>query len=92
MAKFILKHPIITEKSTANAETGKYVFLVEKGATKQEIGKAVTEAYKVKVDRVHVINTRPKTRHFGRSVGVRAGYRKAIVTLVAGQKLDILPQ
>ncbi len=92
MSKFLIKNPIVTEKSTHGAADGKYIFLVDGSATKNEIQKAVTEAYKVKVDRVHVVNTRPKARRLGRSVGVRPGYRKAIVTLAKGEKLDILPQ
>jgi len=70
---------------------GKYVFLVEDGAAKPEIKKAVEGIYKVNVENVHVINTRPKPRRSGRYTGMKPGYRKAIVTLKKGQKLDILP-
>jgi len=88
--KFLIKHPIITEKATQMSSMGKYIFLVEKGATKPEIKKAVEGIYKVNVENLQVINTRPKPIK-GRFVGVKPGYRKAIVTLKEGQKLDVLP-
>jgi large subunit ribosomal protein L23 len=90
--KFLIKNPIITEKSSRLAELGKYVFLVQDKATKNEVKKAVENIYKVKVVGVQTINTRPKPRRFGRFVGMRSGYRKAIVTLKEGQKIEIMPQ
>jgi len=69
----------------------KYVFLVKKESTKPEVKKTVEGVYKVEVDQVHVINTKPKTRRLGRTIGVKSGYKKAIVTLKKGHKLDILP-
>ena len=90
--KLLIKNPIITEKVTTLSQLGKYSFLVENKSTKNEVKKAVEEAYKVKVVRVNVINTKPKKRRLGRTTGVKPGYKKAIVTLKAGQKLDILPQ
>lgn len=90
MNKFLIKNPIITEKATDLSAFGKYVFLVEKGATKPEVKKAVEGVYKVKVIDVHMINTRPKPIK-GRFMSEKSGYRKAIVTLKEGQKLDILP-
>lgn len=89
--KFLIKNPIISERATNLSALGKYVFLVDKSATKPEVKKAIELIYKVNVDRVHVINTRPKPRHTGRYIGTKPGYRKAIVTLKKGQKLDILP-
>jgi len=90
--KFLIKNPLITEKATAESSLGKYTFLVDKKANKPEVKKAVENIYKVKVVDVNVINTKPKTRRLGRATGVKPGYKKAIVTLAAGQKLDILPQ
>lgn len=91
MNKFIIKRPLITEKATQMSNMGKYLFLVEDWATAPEVKKAIKEIYKVEVERVQTINTRPKPRRLGKSVGVKPGYKKAIVTLKAGQKLDILP-
>ena len=89
--KFLIKQTLITEKITRESSAGKYGFVVDNAATKPEIKKALKEIYKVDVEKVRVINTKPKQRRLGRSVGVKPGYKKAIVTLRAGQKLDILP-
>ncbi len=91
MNKFIIKHPIISEKATQISSLGKYVFLVDKGATKPEIRKAIKTIYKVDAEDVNIVNIKPKQRRLGRTVGTKPGYKKAIVTLKQGQKLDILP-
>ena len=87
---FLIKKPWVTEKSTALAELGKYVFVVKPKATKEEIRKAVKEVYKVDAVAVNVINRPPKRKRFGSTMkGAQGGYRKAIITLKAGQKIDI---
>jgi len=87
---FLIKRPWITEKSTALSAKGKYVFLVSAGATKPEIKKAVKEVYKVDAISVNVVNRLPKRKRFGGAMkGSSGGYRKAVVTLKAGQKIDI---
>ena len=90
--KLLIKHPIITEKITMLSQLGQYAFSIDKKANKSEIKKAVENAYKVQVTNVNIINVKPKQRRLGRSIGVKPGYKKAIVTLQEGQKLDILPQ
>lgn len=92
MNKFLVKNPLITEKGTHLSQIGKYLFLVDKSANKPEIKKAIENIYKVKVDFVNIINLKPKKRRLGRTVGKKPGYKKAVVTLTKGQKLDILPQ
>ena len=92
MNKFLIKNPIITEKAIRGSELGKYVFLVDKKATVNEIKKLVEAQYNVKVEKTNVVNVKSKTRRLGRTVGVKPGYKKVIVTLKKGQKLDILPQ
>jgi len=89
--KFLIKHPLITEKVTDLSHQGKYVFLVDSRATSPEIKKALEAIYKISIVNINIINTRPKPRRWGRSVGVKPGYKKAIVTLKKGQTLDILP-
>jgi large subunit ribosomal protein L23 len=87
---FLVKKPWVTEKSTMLATAGKYVFIVKPKATKQEIKKAVKEVYKVDAVAVNVVNRPPKRKRFGGAMkGSQEGYRKAIVTLKAGQKIDI---
>ncbi len=92
MNKFLVKNPLITEKGTDLSALGKYLFLVDKKATKNEIRKIINKEYKVTVTKVNIINTKPKPRRLGRTQGVRPGYKKAIVTLAEGQKLDVVPQ
>lgn len=92
VAPLILKSVHITEKATDLTKDNQYVFKVFPQAAKQEIKKAVEEVYGVEVVRVRTIKVRRKRRRLGRSFGWRKGYKKAIVTLRAGQKIEILPR
>lgn len=91
MDKFIIRHPLISEKATDLGNQGKYVFLVGTKAAGPEIKKALESIYKINIVKLNVINIKPKQKKWKGSVGVKAGYKKAIVTLKKGQKLDILP-
>lgn len=69
----------------------KYVFLVDKKANKQEIADAIESIYadrKVKVDSVNTLLVKPKARRVKGRPGVKAGFKKAIVTLQAGQQIE----
>jgi large subunit ribosomal protein L23 len=90
--KFLIQHPIVSEKTARGAVDRKYAFVVRSEGTKPEIAKAIAEIYKVHVVRVTVTNVKPKVRRLGRSVGTKPGYRKATVTLREGEKLDVIPQ
>lgn len=90
MDKFLIKKPIVTEKSVSEAELGKYVFLVSDSATKPEVKKALKGIYKVDVVKINIVNSRPKTKRMGNYLYSKSGYKKAVVTLKKGQKLDIL--
>ncbi|OGY64456.1 MAG: 50S ribosomal protein L23 [Candidatus Harrisonbacteria bacterium RIFCSPLOWO2_02_FULL_41_11] len=92
MDKFLVKRPIITEKSTELGKLDKYIFLVENKASKSEAKKIVENTYNVKVISANVINAKSKKRRLGASLGIRPGYKKIIMTLQKGQKLDIIPQ
>lgn len=92
MNKFLIDKPYITEKSGLGAKQGKYTFLVKDAANKPEVKKIVEREYKVHVEMVHMVNARPKEKRRGRIIGVRSGFKKAIVTLRKGEKLDIIPQ
>ncbi len=92
MNKFVVKHPLITEKAVAFGQMGKYIFSIDTHVSSQEARKVIEDHYKVKVVKMNVINVKPKQKRLGRSVGVKPGYKKLIVTLKSGQKLDILPQ
>jgi len=91
MNKFFVKNPIISEKSTQLSALRKYVFLVDKNAAKPEIRKIIENAYKVNITDVRIINVKSKKKRLGQSVGVRPGYKKAMITLKVGQRLDVLP-
>ena len=87
-ARDILIRPLITEKTTALMETGKYVFMVAPTANKVEIAKAVAEIFKVKVESVNTVNVMGKVKRMGRNLGKRSDYKKAIVKLAAGETIE----
>ena len=84
--------PVVSEKSTLLGEQGKYVFEVAPSANKIQIKHAVEEAFankKVQVAEVNILRVPGKERRRGRSVGMTRSWKKAIVTLRAGQRLDL---
>lgn len=83
----IVISPIISEKSTMNMESGKYTFLVAKTATKTEIRDAIEAIFKVTVSDVNTIRYEGKPKRMGRYEGKRADWKKAIITLAAGQRI-----
>jgi large subunit ribosomal protein L23 len=86
----ILIQPLLTEKITAMREQhNKVGFLVRRDANRIEIKQAVEAALKVRVERVNVMNVAGKTKRLGRFAGKRADWKKAIVTLKKGEKLEL---
>lgn len=86
----ILRKPLLTEKMTALKESENRIsFVVDRGANKIEIKKAVEEAFKVKVASVNVMNILGKKKRLGRFTGKRPDWKKAIVTLKEGEKLEL---
>ena len=92
IASFVLIEPHITEKSTRLQKQNQYVFKVFKKATKNEIKKAVESLFGVHVESVRVINVPPKKKRLGRIEGKKSGYKKAIVKIKEGEKIEILPK
>lgn len=88
----VLKHPIISEKALGLESRGEYVFAVVGSATKPEVKKEVEKKYGVKVERVNMMVYKPEKVMFRGKVGERTGMKKAMVKLVAGQKIEILPK
>ena len=84
----VLVQPRISEKAGAMARMNKYVFKVGRGANKVEVKKAVELFYKVKVLQVNIVNNQGKLRNFGRTKGRTQGFKKAIVTLRKGDKIE----
>jgi large subunit ribosomal protein L23 len=88
-ARDIIIAPIVSEKSYALAERGKYTFLVSPKATKLDVRRAVEQIWKVRVQSVNTIRRRgkPVRRHWVR--GKRPDARRAVVTLAPGEKIAI---
>ena len=83
-----LRRPMITEKNTTLQEQNKYVFEVAKEANKPQIKQAVEKAFKVKVTTVNMMMVPGKSKRVGRRVVQTQSWKKAIVTLKAGDKIE----
>ena len=87
----VLLSPVVSEKSSRLADANRqFVFKVLPGASKPEIRKAVELMFEVKVTGVQVSNVRGKAKRFGQSMGKRADWKKAYVTLAEGHDIDFM--
>ncbi len=85
----LIIRPLMTEKSTSLREDqNKVCFVVRRDANRKSIRQAVEETLNVKVKSVNVLNMIGKTKRLNRFVGKRADWKKAIVTLEEGEKID----
>ncbi len=85
----IIRRPLVTEKSTQQKEAhNQYVFEVQREANKIEIQKAVERLFKVKVTQVRTSNALGKVKRLGRKYGKRPDWKKAIVTLKEGDRIE----
>jgi len=85
----IIIRPLVTEKSTIQREgQNQYSFRVEKRANKIEIKEAVERLFKVKVREVRTVTIRGKVKRLGRRFGKRPDWKKAIVTVKEGDRID----
>lgn len=85
----IIKSLIRTEKSTLSEPRGKYLFLVVNSANKIQIKRAIEEIYKVKVHDVNTSITRGKMKRVRYQIGKVPDFKRAIVTLKEGQKIEV---
>jgi large subunit ribosomal protein L23 len=88
----VVVRPVVSEKSTALGDAGKYVFEVSSTANKIQIKHAVEDTFaskKVEVVAVNIVPVRGKMRRLGRHMGQTRSWKKAIVTLRPGQRLDL---
>ena len=85
----VLLRPIISEKGTILAEQNTYLFRVAKQASKPEIARAIYHVYGIKPIRIRVMNVLGKRRKSGRSQGQTQDWKKAVVILPAGQKIQV---
>jgi large subunit ribosomal protein L23 len=88
----VIERPLITEKNTYQLGEGKYTFRVAREANKIQIREAVEKIFKVQVADVNVMNVRGKERGVGRRKGMSPSWKKAVVTLKAGQRIEELYQ
>jgi large subunit ribosomal protein L23 len=87
----VLQGPLLTEKGTLLKEKeNKVLFKVSRNANKIEIKNAVESIFKVKVDRITTMNCKGKKKRMGKYEGRRSDWKKAVVTLKAGEKLDFI--
>ena len=85
----IIQEPVITEKATILREGNKYAFRVDSKANKIQIRQAVEEIFSVKVQSVRTVKVPSKPKRQGLYQGRRAGWKKAYVTLKAGDSIEI---
>jgi large subunit ribosomal protein L23 len=89
IAARILSAPHVTEKAMNLGQQNKYIFKVSKDANKTEVKKAIQEVYGVAVEGVNIINIHRRKRIVRARAGFKPGFKKAVVTLRQGDKIDI---
>jgi large subunit ribosomal protein L23 len=85
----VLIAPVVSEKSYGLIEQNKYSFRVHEKAHKTQVRQAVEELFDVKVEGVNIVKVRPKPKRRGFSRGTKPGWKKAIVQLRAGDRIEI---
>ena len=85
----VIRAPLITEKTTNGSEHSQVTFRVSMDATKPEIKQAVEGLFKVKVKAVNTVTVKGKAKLFKGRPGTRSDWKKAIVSLAEGQKIDV---
>lgn len=86
----VVKGLLRTEKGADMMPLGKYLFWVDAKANKVEISDAVESIYKVKVGKVNTINVKGKPKRVRYTMGMTSGWKKAVVTLKEGNKIDVV--
>ena len=85
----VIVSPVITEKATMASEHSKVVFKVARGATKPQIKEAVEKLFDVKVKSVNTLIRRGKLKAYRNSIGRQQDFKRAIVTLEEGHRIDV---
>lgn len=85
----VIRRPLVTEKNTLLQSQNKYAFEVDKDSNKVQVKEAVEEAFKVNVTAVNMITVRGRERRVGRRIVAASSWKKAVVTLKAGDKIQI---
>ncbi|MGE5581632.1 MAG: 50S ribosomal protein L23 [Bacillota bacterium] len=87
-ARHLIKRPVITEKTTKLMEENKYCFMVDPKANKTQIKQAIEAIFNVKVESVNTNNILGKMKRMGRYMGRRPSWKRAIVTLKKGSRIE----
>lgn len=85
----VVRRPLVTEKYTGLQAQGKYAFEVTRGATKPQVKQAVEKAFNVKVTSVNLMTVAGKQRRLGRRILPAHPWKKAVVTLKPGDKIEL---
>ena len=85
----VVRRPVITEKSTALSEEGRYTFEVAAGVSKARVKEAIESVFGVSVRQVNVMSIHGKRKRFGGKLKAKPSWRKAIVTLTKGEKIEL---
>ncbi|PJE76635.1 50S ribosomal protein L23 [Candidatus Uhrbacteria bacterium CG10_big_fil_rev_8_21_14_0_10_48_16] len=85
----IIVKPLISEKSASLAGANQYVFVVQKNANRIQVRTAIKSLYGVSPLSINILNVRGKNMRFGRRMGKRNDWKKAIVTLPKGQTINV---
>jgi len=88
-ASRFLMEPWITEKSHEKMAQNKYIFRVNSDANKSNVKKSIEDLYKVSVISINIVNIPKKKRIYGRTKGFKSGFKKAIITLKTGDKIEL---
>lgn len=85
----VIRHPLVTEKTTRLSEVNQVAFVVSRDSTKPQIKQAIELVYDVKVEAVNTVVQKGKTKRFRGHEGQRSDVKKAFVTLAKGQTIDM---
>jgi len=87
----LIKYPLITDKATRLLESNKYTFMIDPKANKFSIKKAIEYIFNVNVIKINTLNIAKKKKTVGRFSGYKSQYKKAIITLKDGDKINLFP-
>lgn len=85
----IIVKPLISEKAASLASVNQYVFVVRRGVNRIQVRSAIKQMYGVSPVSINILNVRGKKVRFGRRMGKRSDWKKAIVTLPKGQTINV---
>jgi len=92
MSKVIIYQPVISEKSVGLGASNIYTFKVDPRSNRPLIKQAIEKLFKVKVKSINILNVIGKPKNAGRQKVKRAGWKKAVVTLMAGQTIKLFEE